>query len=170
MIPASWDTSKQKRVLLRGHNPSLLSGLFLWPDDLDSGWPQCPWSLWEERKSEAKALEGAWFCILRRKSWNWNPISSPHLLPRIKEPYSTGGQGTWLAQGESSPVAFPLRASSPSAPPCDMVASCGRHSPHVRERLAFHRLGGQGKLVKQLVWISDGFNCLFPDSALSSFL
>ena len=46
----------------------------------------------------------------------------------------------------------------PAAPPCDVLSSCGHHSPHVPESLT----GRAGKLVKQLAWI--------PDFQLSFFL
>ena len=67
----------------------------------------------KERKSSQKALEGAWFGSHRRKSWNLNPIHLPHLLPREKEPPSTGGWGSWLPPGESRAAAFPLRRLLP---------------------------------------------------------
>ena len=46
----------------------------------------------------------------------------------------------------------------PAAPPCDVLSSCGHHSPQVLESLT----GRAGKLVKQLAWI--------PDFQLSFFL
>ena len=57
----------------------------------------------------------------------------------------------------------------PSAPPSDVVASCG-HRPRVPETLTFHRLTGQGKLVKQPVCVPNGFTFLFPESALPPLL
>ena len=46
----------------------------------------------------------------------------------------------------------------PAAPPCDVLSSCGHHSPQVLESLT----GRAGKLVKQLAWI--------PEFQLSFFL
>ena len=171
LLPASCDTSKHKYVLFWGHNPSLLSRLFLWPDDWDSGWPQCPWSLWGKRqKIHKKPLKEADFAAAgespesRSKKFT-SPAPQNKRATQHWRPRRMADSGRKQGSGFSSQAPHP-----PSAPPCDVVASCGHHSPHVHEMLAFHRLGGQGKLMEQLVCISDFFNSLIPGSALSSFL
>ena len=45
----------------------------------------------------------------------------------------------------------------PAAPPCDVLSSCGHHSPQVLESLT----GRAGKLVKQLAWIPEFQLCFF---------
>ena len=47
--------------------------------------------------------------VLRLESNNFT--TGTYLLPRKKGPHSIGGRGTWLAQGESTAVAFSLRRS-----------------------------------------------------------
>ena len=123
----------------------------------------------KERESAVKAQEKASFCSHRRKSWNWNPINSPHLLPRRKKkPHSTEGWSTWLAQGESRAGTFSLRLLIPLQHL--LVTWLLSVFSIWKMRLTLHSLGGQSKLVKLLVWISNCFNFLSPDSALSLFL
>ena len=123
----------------------------------------------KERESAVKAQEKAWFCSHRRKSRNWNPINSPHLLPRRKNmPHSTEGWSTWLAQGESRAATFSLRLLIPLQ---HLLVTWLLFVVIIwKMRLTLHSLGGQSNLVKQLVWISNCFNFLSPDSALSLFL
>ena len=126
----------------------------------------------KERESAVKAQEKASFCSHRRNSWNWNPISSPHLLPKRKQkaakPHSTEGWSTWLAQGESRAATFSLRLLIPLQ---HLLVTWLLFVVIIwKMRLTLHSLGGQRKLVKQLVWISNCFNFLSPDSALSLFL
>ena len=62
----------------------------------------------------------------------------------------------WLRQKESR--GFSSQAPPPpAAPPCDVLSSCGHHSPQVLESLT----GRAGKLVKQLAWIPEFQLCFF---------
>ena len=55
----------------------------------------------------------------------------------------------------------------PSAPACDMITFRGHH---MENETKVAQPGRAEKAVKLLVWISNCFNFLSPDSALSLFL
>ena len=71
------------------------------------------------------------------------------------------GSGRQQGGGFSSQAPHP-----PSAPPCDVVASCGHHSPHVLQNLT-GRTGKAGETTSVDFRLSTVF---FPDFSLSSFL
>ena len=71
----------------------------------------------------------------------------------------------WLRQKESR--GFSSQAPPPpAAPPCDVLSSCGHHSPQVLESLT----GRAGKLVKQLAWIPEFQLCFFLIRLFHHFL
>ena len=55
----------------------------------------------------------------------------------------------------------------PSAPACDVITFCGHY---MENETKVAQPGRAEKAVKLLVWISNCFNFLSPDSALSLFL
>ena len=85
----------------------------------------------KERESAVKAQEKASFCSHRRKSCNWNPINSPHLLPRIKKKKKAAQHrrlkhmaGSGRKQGRDF---FSKAPHPPTAPPCDVITFHGQH-------------------------------------------
>lgn len=142
ILPASWDTSKHKGVLLWGHN-YLCSLVFSFDQMTGTLGDPSIHGASKERESSQKAQEGAWYGSHRRKSWNLNPIhaspaphrkrfTQPRRLRHMADPRRKQGQ-------LSSQVPHP-----PSAPPCDDVTSCGHHGFLVPETILVHRLTGQG--------------------------
>lgn len=148
LLPTSSNTNKHTYVLLWGHTPSLLSVLFLWPDSQDSGWPECPWSLWGKRQeSREKNSRGSLTLepqeqVLRLDSNKFT--AGTYLLPRNKGPHSRGGWSTcWLRKKQGSRL-FSLSLLIPHQQcSCDVVTSHSHHSP-LYMRLK-HIIGWEGR-------------------------